>query len=104
MFRSAGLRRLPARQRGDRDKRDNVTTVTLDIELQEDCRLAQQVAFALSATGYASMRTVEVAAFGGAVFLSGQVPSYYMKQVAQEIAMQVVGVREMNNGIEVIRL
>jgi len=104
MSTSAGVPRLPARQRSDGDKRENITAVSLDLESQKDRRLAEQVVFALTATGYGSLRTVEVAAFGGAVFLSGRVPSYYMKQVAQEIAMQVAGVREVSNTIEVIRL
>ena len=39
----------------------------------------------------------------GAIVLSGNVPSFYLKQVVQTIAGSVDGVRRLDNRVEVIR-
>jgi osmotically-inducible protein OsmY len=63
--------------------------------------LAERVERALRATGYAPLRGVEVSANGRLVTLLGWVPSYYLKQVAQEAARAVPGVRELRNDLSV---
>jgi osmotically-inducible protein OsmY len=56
---------------------------------------------ALRLTGYAALRAVRVVANGQMVILRGRVPSYHLKQVAQTAAMDVAGVRELHNELEV---
>ena len=55
----------------------------------------------LRASGYLALRDVSCIASGGVACLYGRVPSYYLKQLAQEIAAQVVGVRIVVNKIDV---
>jgi hypothetical protein len=54
------------------------------------------------ATGYPSLRAIEVAACECFVILRGRVPSYYMKQIAQATAAAVPGVRELCNDMDVV--
>jgi osmotically-inducible protein OsmY len=69
----------------------------------EDRRLAESIARALHATGHRSLGEVQVTARAGSITLAGQVPSFYLKQFAQEIARQVGGALEVHNQIHVIR-
>jgi osmotically-inducible protein OsmY len=39
----------------------------------------------------------------GAIVLSGRLPSFYLKQIAQTIAASVDGVRRLENRVEVVR-
>jgi osmotically-inducible protein OsmY len=47
------------------------------------------------------LRTVEVCARDGHVVLRGRVPSYYLKQVAQEVALAMPGVLQLRNELDV---
>jgi osmotically-inducible protein OsmY len=70
----------------------------------EDLRLAERVEQALlRATGYGVFRGIEVAVQARLVILRGQVPSYYMNQVAQAIALAVPGAHEIRNHLDVSR-
>jgi len=71
------------------------------VEYPEERELAGEVRQALRSTGYAALRMVRVFADGQLVTLQGRVPSYYLKQVAQTAAMDVAGVRELHNELEV---
>jgi osmotically-inducible protein OsmY len=55
----------------------------------------------LRASGYLALRDVSCIARDGVAHLHGCVPSYYLKQIAQEIAAAVEGVRLVVNKIEV---
>jgi osmotically-inducible protein OsmY len=68
---------------------------------QEDLHLAERVGRALCATGYGSLREIEVTAHARFVTLRGRVSSYYLKQVAQATAMAVPGVRQVRNDLDV---
>ena len=61
----------------------------------------ERVEFALRAAGYRPLGAIEVSVHEGAVQLTGTVPSYYMKQIAQTRAMAVPGVIRIFNEIEV---
>ena len=50
---------------------------------------------------YAALKSVRCEQRNGQVVLSGRVPSYYLKQVAQSIAMQQPHVRSVLNLIDV---
>ena len=66
-----------------------------------DLLLAERVARALRASGFPPLRQVTVAARDGAVALLGRVPSFFLKQMAQETARTVPGVRGVVNGLDV---
>jgi osmotically-inducible protein OsmY len=46
---------------------------------------------------------IEVTVCDRRVLLRGQVPSYFLKQIAQAVALAVPGVRELRNDLEVAR-
>jgi CheY-like chemotaxis protein len=66
-------------------------------------RLAERVELGLRATGYSPLRAVEVSVRGRLVMLRGRVPSHYLKQLALAAAMDVPGVRELRNEVQVVR-
>lgn len=70
--------------------------------LTADVLLTAKVERALRSTGCAALRDVRVLVSTGFVILRGKVPSYYMKQNAQEAALSVPGVAELANELEVV--
>jgi len=56
----------------------------------------------LDGSGPTALRTVDVRARQGHVRLEGQVPSYYLKQLAQNIAIQTPGVERVTNHLQVL--
>ena len=57
----------------------------------------------LRRSGYLALRHVACIARDDVVYLDGRLPSYFLKQVAQEIAARVEGVRRVINRIDVLR-
>jgi osmotically-inducible protein OsmY len=57
----------------------------------------------IRASGYLALREVSCSASDGVAYLHGCLPSHYLKQLAQEIAGGVQGVRVVVNRIEVLR-
>lgn len=55
----------------------------------------------LAATGYAALQNVYCEAREDTLILSGVVPSYYMKQVAQTVAGKMDGIKHIENCLEV---
>lgn len=88
---------------------DHMTDRTSPIDvslLPDDSRRAKQFAedvhLALLATGQMWLRKIAIAATGrGTVVLQGQVPTYYLKQMAQSVALAVAGVTSLENQITV---
>ena len=93
----------PARERTAEGTDAAQGTAPVRRRSQEDLRLAERVGRALRATGYGPLRGVEVTAQARLVILSGRVPSYYLKQVAQAAAMAVPGARQVRNDLDVSR-
>ena len=56
----------------------------------------------LRGLGYAALRHVKIEMVDGAVVLKGVVPSYYMKQLAQESVRHVLGDLWLKNHIRVV--
>lgn len=54
-------------------------------------------------SGYLALRDIACVARDDEVYLHGRLPSYYLKQVAQEIVAGVEGVRRLINKIDVSR-
>jgi osmotically-inducible protein OsmY len=57
----------------------------------------------LRGNGYLALRDVACMARDDVVYLHGHLPSYFLKQIAQEIAAGVEGVRRVINRIDVLR-
>jgi osmotically-inducible protein OsmY len=75
---------------------------SLETESREDLHLASSVARALHATGYGTLRNIELIVQARVVTLTGRVPSYYLKQVAQTAALNVPGIHQIRNDLEVV--
>jgi osmotically-inducible protein OsmY len=71
---------------------------------REDLHLAERVGHALHATGYGALRGITVNVQARIVLLRGRVPSYYLKQIAQTIALAVPGIHRIRNDLEVVQL
>jgi osmotically-inducible protein OsmY len=67
----------------------------------QDGALVEEVARAISSSGHIPEGHVEVSSADGAVKLRGRVGSYYQKQIAQTLALNVIGRRRLVNEIEV---
>jgi osmotically-inducible protein OsmY len=63
--------------------------------------LHDAVIAALRSSGYRLLWNLECEVRDDSVTLTGVLPSFYLKQIAQTIAMSVDQVREVRNGIEV---
>lgn len=67
-----------------------------------DLRMADAVECALQASAYRPLRALHATASGGTVVIRGKVPSFYLKQVAQAVAMAVASDRPVRNDLEVV--
>ncbi|HEY7152573.1 MAG TPA: BON domain-containing protein [Gemmataceae bacterium] len=63
--------------------------------------LHDAVLIALRSSGYRHLGNLECEVRDDLVILTGMLPSFYLKQVAQTIAMGVDQVREVRNVVEV---
>lgn len=63
--------------------------------------IGRQAEIRIRGSSYLALRDVICIARGDILHLRGRLPSHYLKQVAQEIAAGVEGVRHVCNGIEV---
>lgn len=68
----------------------------------EDLGLAQRISLALQRTGYRMLGAIEVTVHARSVRLVGRVPSYYLKQLAQETVLALAGTHELHNGLKVV--
>ena len=82
---------------------DQAGHASLLMQHSDDPSLAENVKRALRATGHGSLRGIEVAGHARLVILKGRVPSYYLKQVAQQTALSVPNVDQVRNDLEVSR-
>jgi len=66
-----------------------------------NARIVTVVQRALQSTHYPPLRTVRVRETGGTIVISGRVPTYFMKQMAQAVAMAVAFDRTLRNELQV---
>jgi hypothetical protein len=92
---------LPAHARTSEQTHAAQETALLSQQSQEDLCLAERVERALRATGYGPLRGIAVTVQARLVILSGRVPSYYLKQIAQTIALAVAGACQVRNDLDV---
>lgn len=102
MPQTAALPMPPACKHSDEEVAVVHSTLMLQTQHLEDVRLAERIEFALHAKGYAPLRAVVVSVSARTVRLTGRVPSYYLKQMAQVTALAVPGTQHVHNGLDVI--
>ena len=73
----------------------------LNWQTAEKSHVAAQVEQALRESGYSPLRNVRALAILSAVRLQGTVPTFHFKQLAQATALNVPGVREVQNEVDV---
>ena len=66
-----------------------------------DLALIEAIGQSLRATGYPALRNLGIDIVGGQVVLTGRVPSYHQKQLAQATVRHFNQVRGITNSIEV---
>lgn len=74
----------------------------LTSEYDDAAQLRQAVELHLESCGYWYLRKIEVETAEDAVFIRGKVPTFYLKQIAQNLVGQVDGVEKVVNEIEVV--
>jgi len=67
----------------------------------EDDNLRQAAVEVLRSSGYIQLRKLRCMAAAGVVTISGLVPSYFLKQMAQELVLRLAHVRQVKNLVEV---
>lgn len=82
-------------------RRSGLLQIRVNQAAARDATAAQAQA-SLGSSLYADLHNVACSDAGGALRLSGQVESYYLKQVAQEIVRKVDGVDAIVNELEVV--
>jgi osmotically-inducible protein OsmY len=65
-------------------------------------RIAETIVQELRATGQMPLWDVEVSVAEGSVTLRGNVPTYYLKQLAQAIVLATPGVAKVHNDLNVL--
>lgn len=63
--------------------------------------LIERVKASFDGLGYPQLANVECHAQGSTIRLAGRLSSFYLKQIAQTIAIKIPGVRRVINDIEV---
>ncbi|MDG1875172.1 MAG: BON domain-containing protein [Mariniblastus sp.] len=63
--------------------------------------LEDRVRISFEQLGYPQLNAIKCSADGDQMLLSGVLNSFYLKQVAQSVAVKIPGVRSVSNQIEV---
>jgi hypothetical protein len=75
--------------------------LTADPSPVPDDPLLRAALQALQGSGYLVLRSVRCDVEDGVIVLSGTVPSFYLKQVAQAVLLRLGGIRAVRNAVEV---
>ena len=67
----------------------------------EENAIENRIRHSLAKLGYAQLNGIECKASGDQLLLTGELDSFYLKQVAQSVAIKVPGVRNVHNQIRV---
>jgi osmotically-inducible protein OsmY len=67
----------------------------------QDCSLRESVNRVLRDTGYAPLRCIQCDVSDGVVELTGSVPSFYVKQLAQAAVLRLGHIRGIKNRLRV---
>lgn len=102
MAQFAALLFLPTNRHAHEDTDALQTTASILAQSLDDVRLAEHIQRALHAKGYSALRDIEVFVSDRIVHLVGRVPTYYLKQIAQQTALAVPGIHQVHNEVDVI--
>lgn len=80
---------------------ETLQCIPFDAPEDRDLRIREQVLTAFQESGYHRLCRLTCLVFGGAVLLKGRVSAFYLKQLAQTLAMQTADVRAVQNEIVV---
>jgi osmotically-inducible protein OsmY len=69
--------------------------------LSDQDTVVDRIQRTLACLGYAQLNNIRCVANGDEITLNGQLDSYYLKQVAQSVAIKIPGVRNVRNDIQV---
>jgi hypothetical protein len=75
--------------------------VTPESPAEADDRLCAAAAARLRASGHRPLWSLRCEVRGGVVVLSGVLPSFYLKQMAQTVLLRLEQLREVRNLVEV---
>lgn len=70
-------------------------------EIGRDERIRAAVSVALKGSGYRPIAQLEIDVCDGTVMLAGVLPSFYMKQVAQEVVLKLDVASRIENSVRV---
>jgi hypothetical protein len=70
--------------------------------LLPEVAIIRRIERALRQSGYSAHRDVSCVALGQALYLRGCLPTYHLKQVAQELVARVAGAHRVINCIEIV--
>jgi hypothetical protein len=85
----------------------NIGSTTMYLSQSCNCvpsapsQIAEVAESRLRGNGYLALRSISCTFDRGALVLRGYVPTYFLKQVAQEVVSKIDGVRAVDNRIEV---
>ncbi len=68
----------------------------------QSTNVIDQIQRTLSCLGYAQLNHVRCTADGDMITLTGQLDSFYLKQVAQSVAVKISGTQNVRNEIQVV--
>src|SRR6516162_7031872 len=101
MTQSSALLILPPGERTGLEKDAVQGIAGLATQSLEDLCLGEGIERALRATGYGPLRDIGVTVHERRVILSGRVPSYHLKQIAQTTALTVPEAHHVRNELDV---
>jgi osmotically-inducible protein OsmY len=73
-----------------------------DLDSRQDDLLCLKVTRGLQSSGYGLLQRLMCEVNNGVVTLSGAVPSFFLKQMAQEVVLGLEHARQVNNLVEVL--
>jgi hypothetical protein len=79
----------------------NTDTVFQPREAELDYLLLDAVTAGLQRSGYRALSNLKCEVLSGEVVITGVVPSYFLKQIAQNIILRIGHVKGMKNHLEV---
>lgn len=84
----------------DNSRSDDIFSPRTTKDDQEICNRISQT---LQASGYQSLASIDISSVAGHVRFQGRVPSYYLKQVAQQSVIGMEDVESIDNDLTVVK-
>jgi osmotically-inducible protein OsmY len=82
---------------------DDEASSSIELQTHEDDP-ASLVAARFRRSGYAVLCGIKCELYDGVLVLSGEVPTYHLKQLAQSLALHTANVRQIDNCVKVTQV